>query len=240
MIKIVGDTHTHTVACDHAYSTLSENAAQAKKLGHRFICVTEHAPALPGCASKVHFATMPTILPREINGVELIRGVELNILDYEGNLDLPSETIEQLEWVIASYHPPCIRYSSRADHTRGWMKIAENPLVRVIGHCGREGYEFEHTPVLEAFKAYGKIVEINAHSMRRRDLSAKNCREIACLCAEMSVPIVVCSDAHIHLNVGAVEPSINMLEEIGFPQELVLNADYDRFMSALGRAPTST
>jgi len=234
MIKIVGDTHTHTVACDHAYSTLSENIAQAKKLGHRFICITEHAPALPGCASRVHFATITSMLPTEIDDVKLIKGAELNILDYDGTLDLPDEIIRRLDWVIASYHPPCIEYSSQADHTRGWIKIAENPLVHVIGHCGREGYEFEHAPVLKAFKAHGKIVEINSHSLRFGH-SKVNCRQIACLCAEMGIPIVVSSDAHMHSNIGEVGLAVNMLEEIGFPHELVLNADYDRFMGALGR-----
>ena len=233
MITIVGDTHTHTVACDHAYSTLAENITQAKKLGHRFLCVTEHAPALPGSASRVHFATMRGILPGAIDGVELIKGAELNILDYDGTLDLPAEIVSQLEWVIASYHPPCLDAAGVAEHTRGWMKIAENPLVRVIGHCGR-GYEFEHAPVLGAFKAAGKIVEINAHSFRRPE-TIQNCREIAATCAELGIPVVVSSDAHVSLNVGAFGPVLAMLEEIGFPQELVLNADYNRFMHALGR-----
>ncbi|MCL2856311.1 MAG: phosphatase [Oscillospiraceae bacterium] len=234
MINIVGDTHTHTVACDHAYSTITENAARAKELGHRFLCLTEHAPALPGGASKVHFGTLPSILPTEINGIEIIKGAELNILDYDGAVDLPDEIISQLEWVIASYHPPCLAPATVAEHTRGWIKIAKNPLIRVIGHCDRAGYEFELVPVLEAFKACGKVLELNAHSMRRGQ-SIDNCREIAALCAQVGVPIVLSSDAHINLKVGAVEDVVEMLEEIGFPEELVLNANYDRFMRALGR-----
>lgn len=232
MIKIVGDTHTHTIACDHAYSTLSENVARAKELGHRFICVTEHAPALPGCASKVYFSTMPSILPTKIDGVELIKGVELNILDYEGNVDLPVEIITQLEWVIASYHPPCIKHGSKADHTRGWIKIAENPHVDVIGHCGREWFEFEHLTALKAFKEAGKIVEINSHSMRS-DIAAENCYKIAQLCAQLSIPVVLSSDAHIHSDVGMITPAAKMFEEIGFPQELILNATHERFVAAL-------
>ena len=237
MIRIAGDTHTHTLACDHAYSTLAENVARAKELGHRFLCLTEHAPALPGGASRVHFGTMPGILPPVMDGLELIKGAEVNILDYDGTLDLPDELICQLEWVIASYHPPCIGYSTRAEHTCGWIKIAENPLIRVIGHCGREGYEFEHAPVLEAFRASGKIVEINAHSMRNPN-NTRNCREIAILCAQMEIPVVLSSDAHISLKVGDVGKAADMLAEIGFPEELVLNADYDRFMRALGREQT--
>ena len=234
MIKIVGDTHTHTIACDHAFSTLADNAAQAKRLGLRFLCVTEHAPALPGCASDVYFATLPSNLPAQLDGVELIKGAELNILDYNGTVDLPAKIISSIEWVIASYHPPCIEQASVAEHTRGWLKIADNPNIRVIGHCGREGYEFELDTVLRAFKDTGKVVEINSYSLHRGH-SGENCREIAVRCAELGIPIVVSSDAHICLKVGYVEPALAMLEEIGFPQELVLNADYDRFMRAVGR-----
>lgn len=32
-MKFVADMHTHTLASDHAYSTISENAASAAKAG---------------------------------------------------------------------------------------------------------------------------------------------------------------------------------------------------------------
>ena len=234
MITIVGDTHTHTIACDHAYSTVLENVSQAKKLGHSFLCLTEHGPAVPGGASRIHFGTLSKNLPRVIDGVTMIRGVELNILDYDGGVDLPEALLKELEWVIASYHPPCIEMGTTADHTRGWIKVAENPHIHVIGHCGRTWFEFEHRPAIKAFKEAGKIVEINASSLNLA-CNLPNCRDIAILCAEMSVPVVVSSDAHICLDVGNIDLAGAMLEEIGFPEELILNADYDRFLQTLRR-----
>jgi len=85
---------------------------------------------------------------------------------------------------------------------------------------------------MKAFKECGKIVEINAHSFNARKGSDENCRKIAIACAERGIPVVVCSDAHYHLAVGEVEAAVDMLKEIGFPDELVLNADYDRFLAA--------
>jgi len=210
-----------------------ENVSQAKKLGHSFLCMTEHGPAMPGGPSRIYFATLWN-LPRVIDGVTIIKGAELNILDYEGTVDLPDALIERLEWVIASYHPPCLATGTKADHTRGWINIAQNPNIHVIGHCGRDWFEFEHLPALRAFKETGKIVEINAHSMSYSGHVA-NCRNIAVLCAELSIPIVVCSDAHLSTQVGEITAAAKMLEEINFPRELILNADHDRFLATLKR-----
>ena len=231
MIKIAGDTHTHTVACDHACSTLMENVSQAKKLGHSFLCMTEHGPAMPGGASLIHFGVLVN-LPRVVEGVTIIRGAEVNILDYEGNTDFPEYLLQNLEWVIASFHPPCLAATTAAEHTRGWIKVAENPNLHVMGHCDRDWFEFEHLPALRAFKEHGKIVEINAESLRR-DYIKSNAYNIARLCAEMEIPVVISSDAHLCLRIGAVQPAIDLLEEIGFPEQLVLNADHDRFMAYL-------
>jgi len=233
MITIAGDTHTHTIACDHAYSTLMDNVSQAKKIGLSFICMTEHGPAMPGGASTIHFGTLVN-LPRVIEGVTVIRGAELSIIDYDGGVDLPQPLIEHLEWVIASYHPPCIGVSTPAEHTRGYIKVAENPHIHAIGHCDRDWFPFEYLPALRAFKELGKIVEINAESLRR-DPTMANGRKIASLCAEMGIPVVISSDSHLCTRVGAVQPAIDLLEEIGFPEELILNADHDRFMANLKR-----
>ena len=103
-MKIIADTHTHTVASGHAYSTITENARAARERGLRFLCMTDHAPKLLGAPTEVFFGAMMNILPPEIEGVHILRGVEVNILDREGNLDLKPRILAGLEWVIASMH----------------------------------------------------------------------------------------------------------------------------------------
>ena len=50
-MKIIAETHSHTVACSHAYSTITENARAAAQKGLHFLCVTEHGPAMKDGAS---------------------------------------------------------------------------------------------------------------------------------------------------------------------------------------------
>lgn len=104
MIRIIADTHIHTVASEHAYSTVLENLTEAKKKGLRFLCFTDHAGRMAGAPSDAYFACLRVGLPDAHDGVNIIRGCEVNILDENGTLDLPLPLLDQLEWVIASVH----------------------------------------------------------------------------------------------------------------------------------------
>ena len=55
-----------------------------------------------------------------------------------------------------------------------------------------------------------------------------NCMDIARLCMKYEVPISVDSDSHICYRVGHVEGALEMLEEIGFPEELIINSSVER------------
>jgi len=232
MYSIVADTHTHSLACDHAFSTVAENAAAAAEKGLKAIAMTEHGPGLFGSPSFIHFRNLK-ILPRYLHGVMLIRGAEVNITDFDGSLDLEEGVLKLLEWVIASYHPPVIDPGTVTEHTNGWMQVANNPHVDVIGHCGSPRFAFEFKTVVKELARTGKIVEINANSVAERPGSDVNCRKIAALCAEYGVPVVVNSDAHYCGLIGCFDDALAILEDVSFPEELILNADYERFLAAL-------
>lgn len=235
-MKIIADTHTHSLATDHAYSTIHENSVYASEIGLKILCMTEHTPLMPGGPTELHFITLKKI-PRRLNGVFMVRGAEVNIMNIDGEVDLPNNILENLEWVIGSLHTPVYKPADKDTHTQTWLNIAKNPHIDVIGHCGDGRYDFDHDVVIKAFAEYGKIVEINSHSFDDgvRQGSNQNCPEIAKKCAEYGVPIVISSDAHFYTEIADFGKAIDMLKEIDFPEELVLNADYDRFMKTLNK-----
>lgn len=102
-MALVADLHCHTTASGHAYSTVTEIAAQAAALGLRAVAITDHGPALPGSADMRHFENL-NLLPAHILGVRILRGVEANIINAEGGLDLPDSLLEKLDVVIAGFH----------------------------------------------------------------------------------------------------------------------------------------
>lgn len=230
-MKIELDTHTHTSASAHAYSTLQENVRYALSLGHKGICKTDHAPGLPDSPHIWHFACQKYI-PREIEGLRVVRGIEANILDTEGNISLEEKLYGagNFEVVIASVHAPVYEITDYKANTQMWLNIAKNPYVDIIGHCGGDKYAFDYERVIKEFAKYGKIVEINDHSFDCRMGSEKNCPEIARLCKEYSVPVVLSSDAHICYDIGRVKRAEKTVIEAGFAEKEVLNTSLNEFL----------
>lgn len=228
-MNIICDTHTHTIASGHAHSTVLENAAEAARMGHKFLVISDHAPKIPGAPTELYFRSMRNVLPESALGIYLIRGCEVNVLDGDGSLDLPGDTLDRLDLVIASMHTLTFPPADVETHTRAWLAVAKNPSVDIIGHAGDARFAFDHERVIPAFKEYGKVVEINAHSFKVRQGSYENCRAIARLLKKYEVPVVVSTDAHFAPLIGKAEASLEALRDVDFPEELVLNADAARF-----------
>ena len=216
------DTHCHTVASDHAYSTVLEMATYAHKAGLSAIAITDHGPALPDGAMDWHFANL-RCLPTYIESVRVLHGAEANIMDCEGNIDISEDYQHELDWIVASCHEPVIAPGTVEQNTRAYLKISENPFIDVIGHSGNENYKYDYERVIPIFGQNGKLVEINAHSFEARRGARKNCLTISKLCMKYGVRIVVNSDAHSCFSVGDLEPATDMLASIDFPQELIVN-----------------
>lgn len=237
MYRIEADLHTHTLASDHAYSTIMELVAEAARKGLKGIAVTDHGPALPDAPCMMHFGNLKSI-PRMMNGVLTLRGVEANLIDYEGNLDIPQNILSALDWVIVSIHTDCIKAATVEEHTRGWMKVMSNPWVDVIGHSGLGDYMYDYEPVIIEAGKSNKIIEINNLSFSARPGSVKNCPVIARLCKQYRVPVVVSSDAHVAAQVGEFDTALQMLKEIDFPEELILNSSIDRLVNYINQKRT--
>lgn len=227
MIKITADTHTHTNCSTHAFGTVSENLAEAKKRGIELVCMTNHGPQMPDAPHVWHFETMAE-LPDYIDGVRLLKGAEANILDVEGSLDLPLAIQKKTDVMIASIHRQCYKSRTIKEHTQTWLNVIKNPYVRILGHMGQPSYCFEHEPVIEAAKKADICVEINNHSFAVRAGSENICRDIALMCKKIGAKIVVSSDAHTPFQVGVFDKALKLLEEIDFPEKLIVNLNAER------------
>lgn len=234
-MKIVGDLHCHTIASIHAYSTLRENIEAAKKKKLCVLGITDHGSGTHDSPPLSYFENL-TSLPDNVEGIRILRGVEANIMDFRGNLDMPDEILKNLDIVVASFHISCTRPGTRAEHTEAYKRLAQNPLVHIIGHSGSVEFPYDYAEVIPEFKKYHKLVEINAHTFICRKKSIGNCRKIALLCKQYRVPVVVNSDAHSEFEVGCCDKALEMLEELKFPEELIVNTNQERLEKYLNLA----
>lgn len=231
---IAVDTHTHTNISHHAYSTLEENLAAARRKGMEGIAVTNHGPLIGDGAHPWHFSSLKNF-KNYVYGVRLLRGAEVNIMDADGTIDLDDYALAPLEIVIASMHTPCFAPGQGEDVvTKAYLNMLDkNPKVNIMGHMGDGRYRCDYRAVLKRVKETGRIVEINHHSFDVRRGSKENCREIALICRELKIPVVMSTDAHFSDDIGEVENSWQLLKEIDFPQELILNTSLKKLAGYL-------
>jgi len=231
------DTHTHTVASDHAYSTILENAAAAKTAGLEALGMTDHAPPLEDAPRVMHFQNLH-ILDREIYGVKILRGIELNICDVNGGIFMENAILEKLDYSIASIHAAVYHGRNAQENTRAYICAMQNPLVKIIGHPDDGSVPVDFDALVAAAKDTNTLLEVNNYSLRpvtHRKNTRENLITMLKLCKKHAVCISLGTDAHFATAVGQFSETLSLLDETDFPEELVANTSLSKFLTLIGR-----
>ncbi len=233
-MKLVLDTHTHTIASGHAYSTIHDYVKVAKDKELELIAFTDHGPALPGGPHIFHIGNQ-RVIPRIIDGIEILRGVEANIIDYNGNIDIDEVYLKRLDIVVASLHDACIEPGSREENTKALIGAMSNKYVDIIAHPGNPAFPIDILEFMKAAKEKDIIVEINNSSFNNpgRAGSKDNCIEIARKAKELGVKVVAASDSHISFDVGNFHTVKEVFELVNMPEELVMNTSKEKLKDYL-------
>jgi len=202
-MKMEADLHVHTIASGHGYSTIKEIVDIASKKGLKMVAITDHGLNMPGAPHWYHFTNMRS-LPRIMRGVEVLRGVEANILDLQGNIDMPEEVLtDYLDIVLAGFHELTGYAGTSMEHnTQAMIAAIKNPYVHVIAHPGNPKFPVDVEEVVLAAKHYNKALELNNNSFIVREGSLTQCNEFAKMAKKHNALVCINSDAHICYNVG--------------------------------------
>lgn len=234
-MKLLADTHCHTMASGHAYSTIKEIADYASQIGMKIIGMTDHGPSMPGGPHLFHFGNL-RILPEYISGVRVLKGVEANIITYDGMLDMPENYLEKLELVVAGFHDICLVPGSVDENTRAVTGAMRNPLVDVIAHPGNPQFPINIEQVVACAIETGTLIEINNSSFgNARRGSEENCRRIVQEAKKQGALLTTGSDSHICFHAGKFDKVISLFEEIGVGEEQVLTSSPARLVDFLNK-----
>ncbi len=233
-MNILLDLHTHTLASGHAYNTIMEMAKTASEKGLQYLGITEHAPNIPGTCDPIYFRNLHTV-PRNLFGVNLLLGAELNILDTKGTLDLDEWYYEHcLDIRIAGIHRLCWQGGTVEENTHAMVTAIRNPYVNIISHPGDGTADLLFEPIVQASKETHTLLEINNSSFkptRGLDASYKNYKEILLLCKRYEVPVILGSDAHFCTSIANYDYVLPLLQEVDFPEALVMNHQPEAFFA---------
>lgn len=225
------DMHTHTLASGHAYGTVAEMAKSASEKGLELLGITEHGPQIPGACDPFYFFNIK-VVPRSQFGIRLMLGAEINILDYNGTLDLKSEHIKHLDLRIAGIHFQCYKPGSIDENTSAIINAIKNPDIDIISHPDDGNCPLDYEAVVKAAKEYHTLLELNNNALRSpsRQNVAANQETIMRLSMKYDVPLICGSDAHYMNDIGnyaLIEP---ILKKVNYPKELLMNFDTKKFM----------
>ena len=191
-----GDLHLHTNNSD-GEATIGEMVAAAERLGHDYLCITDHATG-PGVISGVGLADDELLEQADVvhevgedADIEVFAGVEANIHE-DGAVSVADEALEALDIVVASPHS-----ALDGDDTDRLVTAAEHPQVDILGHpTGRRlnqraGMDVDIERLASVAADHDTALEINA-APRRLDLNGQLVKSAI----KQGATIAIDTDAH--------------------------------------------
>ena len=222
------DLHTHTIASGHAFGTIFENAKEAKKNGLKVLAITDHGPAIKNAPFPGYF-NVGYRAPKEIDGVRILFGVEANIINNEGQLDLPDEILKKLDVVLAGLHFGVFVDRGVEKNTEVLIKAMDNPYVKIISHPYSRVARVDMAKVVQAAIEKNILLEVNASYICSNELDdPKTLEELKIMIKLLKAKnqkLLMNSDAHNPYEVGRFEEALEKLKDIGVTKADFLNTD---------------
>lgn len=237
-LKVYADYHTHTVY-SHGKGTIEDNVKEAIKKGLSVIGISDHGYKHMGFGVKYgEFENMRKDvdnLNKKYPEIEILLGVEANILDDEGNIDVDEHILSLVDYVMAGYHfgssPTKIvkgvwnhicnylkflNPAAKEYNTRALVNAMEKNDIFIITHPGAKG-EVDMDVVAKAAKESETALEINS-SHGHLDI------EELLLVKDTGVKFAIGSDAHDPKDVGNFKDAIDRAQRAGIESVQIINA----------------
>ncbi|WP_264272836.1 phosphatase [Duffyella gerundensis] len=227
------DLHMHTVASTHAYSTLHDYVFHAKQNGIKLFAITDHGPDMADAPHYWHFINMK-IWPRVIDGVGVLRGIEANIKNRQGDIDCTGPMLDVMDLIVAGFHEPVFPPADKATHTEAMIAAMASGQVHIISHPGNPKFPVDIPAIAEAAARYDVALEINNSSFTTSRVGSEpNCRAVAAAVRDAGGRLAFGSDSHTAFTLGDFEHCLRITKEVGFPEDRILNVTPRRLLDFL-------
>lgn len=237
-MELNSEVHCHTIY-SHGTSTIEENVIRARKLGLKRIIISEHGPRhffMRKSKEKSFFKMRQEIdyLKGKYPDIEILLGVEANIISLEGELDISDEMLEIIDVLYFGFHllmrpknlkafyyfqllPKLNKINEEVD-TRAVILALNRYKVDMITHPNSNS-KIDLIKVARECERNGTALEINN---KRCKLDKDEIRMI--MNEGIDVKFAAGSDAHCVGDIGDVKNSFEIIKESGC-LDMVWNVD---------------
>lgn len=240
--RLLYDLHTHTTY-SHGKGSIEDNVKAAVARGLKAVGISDHGPGhvtyglkrknIP--AMRAEIERLKPLYPQ----IEILLGIEANIINPSGRLDVTKEEQKELDYLLAGYHygvfgeKPLLSLGVHARNfvISGWLHrstkaqiirntemtiraIYENE-IKILTHPGDKG-ALDIGEIARACADRGTLMEISTwHNW----LTMEGIRQAA----KTDVRFVISSDAHAPERIGDCLGAVKRIREAGLDFERVEN-----------------
>ncbi len=241
---LYGDYHTHTKYSrhNHGKGSVLENASVALNKGLKQIAISDHGfnHKLYGVRRREIPQVKDDILnAREVTGVDILLGVEANLISQKGDIDIKESDFEFLDLLLMGHHR-MVKTESYDDqlklicanmlgspyrpskerlnrNTTAFLRAIDKYPIDIITHLNY-GCPTDTIAVARLAKEKGIFIELNGKRINFTD------QELLIM-AEGGVKFIVNSDAHSPDRVGECNNALNLIFRLGLPLSQIVNID---------------
>ncbi|MBN2037606.1 MAG: PHP domain-containing protein [Chitinispirillaceae bacterium] len=219
------DLHVHSLASACGLHSILELIEHGRRIGLRGMAITDHGPAIRGSRlSSVFFErfTCP------YDDIKLYKGLELNVLDEHGAIDIIWPYMPFIDILLLGIHPNMPKGNSRDYYTDALLAaIGANPFVDIITHPNDPAYPIDYLRLAKAAQEHGIAVEINNSKVRYKRTNADDTLLLINACSKTECMVAICSDTHALLELGTDESVQPLLEQAAFPEHRIITRNLD-------------
>jgi putative hydrolase len=217
------DLHVHTLMSKCGMHTVLEVISRARELGMKGLAIADHGPALYNMICGPFFERFVSPVPE----VTVYKGMECNLLDTNGRIDLPEWALRHMDIVLLVLHDNTPRGLPPAEYTSMLIEaLRRNPAVDIVTHPHDDRYVVEYGELAQAARDEGVALELNVSRINCRRSLPERTVELLQVCASVGCQVAVCTDTHAILELGDDAGAVPFLEETGFPGDLLVTRNH--------------
>ena len=222
MFEVDFHVHTHFSGC--GLHSIIEILSAARDRGVKALAVTDHGPFLGKRISSTFFER----LKQPVEGINLLKGLECNLTDEDGTIDIYTKFMHYYDVVLLGFHNFPVRDGDPEKYSEIMIRALEkNPCVDIIVHPNAPHYVVDFRTIAEAAASMDIAVELNnAKTMNRRSSEAQTI-ELINACRDAGCMVAVNTDTHAINELADTSVMENLLDKTGFPYERIVNRNLE-------------